>query len=111
MASTADLLALARAGFSREEIAAILGAAPAQEQSTPPQQDPEPAPEPKKEPEPEKKKPEPAASQPDLLAQLLSKFDGLQSAIQANAVMSTKQPEPETADQILAAIIRPPRKE
>ena len=109
MASTADLLALARAGFSREEIAAILGAAPAQEQSTQPQQDPEPAPEPKK--EPEQKKPEPAASQPDLLAQLLSKFDGLQSAIQANAVMSTKQPEPETADQILAAIIRPPRKE
>lgn len=107
MATTSDVLALAKAGFTREEIAAILGSKPEPEQTSS-QPEPEQKPEPKPEPE---KKPEPATSQPDLLAQLLSKFDGLQSAIQANAVMSSKQPEPETADQILASIIRPPKKE
>ena len=97
MATTSDVLALAKAGFTRDEIAAILGSAP----------DPAPAPAPAPDPAPA---PAPAASQPDLLAQLLSKVDGLTGALQANAVMTSKQPQPETADQILASIIRPPQK-
>ena len=35
----------------------------------------------------------------------------LTGAIQANAIMQSKQPQPETADDVIASIIRPPRKE
>lgn len=103
MATTGDVLALAKAGFTRDEIAAILGSAP--DPAPAPASDPAPAPAPAPDPAPA-----PTASQPDLLAQLLSKVDGLTGALQANAVMTSKQPQPETADQILASIIRPPQK-
>ena len=105
MATTGDVLALAKAGFSRDEIASILGSAP--DPAPAPAPDPAPVPAPAPDPAPA---PAPAASQPDLLAQLLSRVDSLTGALQANAVMTSKQPQPETADQILASIIRPPQK-
>lgn len=101
-----DVLDLARAGYNREEISALLGAAP---------QDPDPQPEPKKpDPAPEPKKPDPAPApqpaQPDMAA-LAAKMEELTKTIQASNVIQSRQPAPETVDDILAAIIRPPRKE
>lgn len=96
-----DVLDLARAGYNREEISALLGAAP---------KDPDPEPEKKPEPQPEPQ-PDPApAPQPDMAA-LVARMDELTRTIQATNVLQSRQPAPETADDILAAIIRPPRKE
>lgn len=92
-----DVLDLARAGYNREEIAALLGAAP---QDPDPQPAPDPAPEPLNQPDP----------QPDMAA-LVARMDELTKTIQATNVLQSRQPAPETADDILAAIIRPPRKE
>ena len=82
-----DVLDLARAGYNREEIAALLGAAP---------QDPKPQ--------------DPKPAQPDMAA-LVARMEELTKTIQATNVLQSRQPAPETVDDILASIIRPPRKE
>ena len=91
-----DVLDLARAGYNREEISALLGAAP---------QDPAPKPQ---DPAPKPQDPQPA--QPDMAA-LVARMKELTKTIQASNVLQSRQPAPETVDDILAAIIRPPRKE
>ena len=87
-----DVLDLARAGYNREEIAALLGAAP---------QDPKP-----QDPKPQDLQP----AQPDMAA-LVARMEELTKTIQATNVLQSRQPAPETVDDILASIIRPPRKE
>ena len=77
-----EIIALAKAGFSAQQIAA-LAAAPA------------PAP----------------AGQPDAITQLLTQMGALTQAVQSSALLTTQQPKEETADDILAAIIAPPKKE
>lgn len=102
MVTTSDILTLARAGFSRAEIAELLKdeqPAPAPE----PQPEPEPAPQPEPQPQP--------SPAPDMLGQILSRFDQMQKEMQDLAIKNSQQPKQETADDILAAIIRPPRKE
>lgn len=107
-----DVLDLARAGYNREEISALLGAAPQdpKPQDTKPQ---DPAPKPQ-DPKPQDPAPKPQDPQtaplPDMAA-LVARMDELTKTIQATNVLQSRQPAPETVDDILAAIIRPPRKE
>lgn len=106
MSTASDILTLARAGFSRAEIAELLK----DEQLAPaPEPQPEPAPQPEPQPTPA---PAPApAPAPDMLGQILGKFDEMSRSMQELAIKTSQQPKQETADDILAAIIRPPRKE
>ena len=86
-----NVLALARAGYSRDEISALLAAQPAPE--------PAPAPAPA---------PDPAPAQPDGIQQRL---DQVLEELRAAAIRQTVQPHQETPDEILAQIIRPKRRE
>ena len=82
--NTSDILTLAKAGFTANQIAALASAIAA----------PEPKPEPKPEPDP--------------VQEVLAKLGVLTDAIHANGVLNGTQPKRETADDILAAIIAPP---
>lgn len=75
----------------------------------------QPAPEPEPEPEP---KPEPAP-EPGItmegiqaaMAEMVEKMgDQLKTSLQASNITGSRQPEPATAEQILAKIINPPNK-
>ncbi len=90
-----DILTLARAGFSAEQIAALSTIQPA----LAPAPDPVPAPAPD---------PVPAPA-PSSVDALLAKLGVLTDTIQANGINGSNQPKQETADDILAAIIAPPR--
>ena len=45
------------------------------------------------------------------MAALVARMEDLTKTIQATNVLQSRQPAPETVDDILASIIRPPRKE
>lgn len=105
-----DVLTLVKAGFSREEIAVMAASAePAPAPEPTPAPAPAPAPEPAPAPAPEPA-PQPEA-RPDMLAQILERFDTMTQALQASAIRGTQQPPKQTTDDILAEIIRPARKE
>ena len=74
-----DVLTLARAGFTAQQISALAQMQPVQQQMQP---------------------------VGDPFVQQLAK---LTQAIQANGILSTQQPNPETADEVLASIINPPK--
>lgn len=88
-----DILTLAKAGFSAAQIAALNAV----------QKAPEPVKEPEKAPE---KTPDDAA-----LNKLMEELTGIKADIKASNLAGASQPEPETADSILAAIINPPVKD
>lgn len=94
-----DIVALAKAGYTEAQISklAALEANPA------PKPAPEPAQEPKTPPTPEPK--------PDPMEAMLTQLSQLTAAIQANGILGSTQPKQPTADDILASIIAPPRKE
>ena len=95
-----DILTLAKAGYTAEQISAL--AAAEQEQEQPEQKQPE-----QKQPEqkqPEQKPPEQKQEQPDILAELRE----IKSAILAGAYMGAQQPAAQDAEAALAAIINPP---
>lgn len=117
-----DILVLAKAGFTAEQIAALnsVGTAPA----------PAPAPAPAAPTQPAAPAPAPAAPAPAAPAQpapvqmpptaaphtvddVLAAISGLTSTIQTANLMSAQMPpEPQnTAETILASIINPPKKE
>ena len=102
-----EIMSLVKAGFTKQEILQLAGHAPAEPAPAP---DPDPAPAPAPEPAPAPS-PAPAQPAPDMLGQILGKFDEMSRAMQDLAIKNSQQPKPETADDILAAIIRPPRKE
>ena len=100
-----DVLALVKAGFSREEITTMLqpntATAPA------PVQEPEPAPQPAPQPVPQQAQ-EPA--QPTM-SDIMNGIARLTSAVQANAIAQSVMPgntqNAPTAEDMLAEIIRP----
>ena len=53
---------------------------------------------------------EPAPQQYDMLGTILDKLDKAAQQMQELAIKQSQQPPKETADDILAAIIRPPKK-
>lgn len=98
-----NVLALARAGYSRDEISALLTAQPASESAPAPVPAPDPEPQPAPAPQPD-----PAPAQPDGIQQRL---DQVLEELRAAAIRQTVQPHQETPDEILAQIIRPKRRE
>lgn len=95
-----DILTLARAGFTADQIAALASInAPA------PQPAPAPAPAPAQQPAPA------PAPQPDHVAEILTKLGVLTDAIQSNGILGSNQPPAQTPDDILATIIAPSKKE
>lgn len=88
-----DVLALVRAGFTKEEIAKMYTAEPKQKEAEKPEQKPT------EQPEQKEVKPEPSA--------LEQKMDKLLDAIANSNFLGAKQPKPETVDDIIANIINP----
>ena len=78
-----EIIALATAGYTAEQIAVIAKAAKEQ-----PAQQP--------------------AQQPDGYADLMGKLDALTTQIQQSAILNSAQPREESVDDILANIIDPP---
>ena len=92
-----QLMKLLDAGFAKAEIMELNGTpAPA------PQPEPEPSPQPEPEPQPE-----PAPAPQNDQAAILAKLEELYQTIIQSNINNSKQPEAESVDDILAAIIRP----
>lgn len=108
MFNNEDILTLAKAGFTAQQIAAlnIVGTAPA---PTPapaaPAPEPTPAPEPIPAPEPT-----PAPAQGATIDDVLKSVEGLSKSFQNGYLLGAQQPQPLTAEDILANIINPPTK-
>ena len=110
-----DILTLAKAGFTSDQIAALASVSktqqaapattPAPAPATAAEQTPAPAP---AAAPPAAPAPTPAA-QPDQTAEILRKLGVLTDAIQSSAILQSNQPQQQSADDILAEIIRPPQ--
>lgn len=99
-----DIILLVKAGYTRDQIAAMQ--APAQ---TAPAPTPEPAPAPAPTPaEPEPPKPQGIE---DLSQMLAAEFAKLNDAIVKANLQQAQQPPQESVDDILASIINPPQKQ
>ena len=95
-----EILTLARAGFTATQIAALNSVNTAK---------PEPAkPEPAK---PEPTKPAPAQPADPAMTKLLEELTGIKSSIQNNNISNSNMPKEQSADEILASIINPPKEE
>lgn len=91
-----DIVALAKAGYTAEQISqlATAGSAPVnQEEAAQPPAEPAPP------------------AKPNPMEAMLAQLSQLTAAIQANGILGSSQPKQPTADDILASIIAPPRKE
>ena len=117
-----EIIALAQAGFNAQQIAAMAAApapAPAPAAAPAPAPAAAPAPAPAAAPAPAPAAAPAAAPAPApaadpvaaMLSQLGVQMTNLTSAIQSSNLLSAQQPQPQTADDILAAIIAPPKKE
>lgn len=99
MAFTAkDILTLSRAGYNSAQIAEIARAA---EMEIPETEKPAPDPAPAA-------PAAPAQVAPDNSGDILAKLTELTSAVQLGNMMRDQQPPKETAEDIIASIIRPP---
>ena len=96
-----DILTLAKAGFSATQIAAINAAFNSGTTHADHTHAPAPTPAPAPAPTPA----------PDPNAEILRQLGVISGQISAAAINQTQQPKPQTADDILAEIIAPPKKE
>ena len=103
--SNEDILTLAKAGFTAQQIAAlnIVEKAPAPAPAPEPEPAPAPAPEPEPVPAPA---PDPAPA--STMDEILKSVQGLTQTFQNGFIMGAQQPKPVTAEEILANIINPP---
>lgn len=99
------LATLASAGFTKNDIAALARASQPAQKDQGPQFPVQPAPV----PAPTQPTPAPAPAQPDF-NKLLEELTGIKAALQGNNLANAQMPggQPETTDDILAAIINPP---
>ena len=97
-----EILTLAKAGFTAQQIAALnmVGTAPA----------PEPAPAPVATPAPEPAPAPVATPQGATADDILKAISGLSAQVTTGLIQTTPQPTPATAESILAEIINPPQK-
>lgn len=106
-----DIIALARAGFTAQQIAQMAQAepAPVQQEPAPVQQEQTPA------PTPVVKQPEPAPAMvqqtPDQLSAILAEMQTLKQTMQAQNRQNAEliPPTPQSAQDILSSIIAPPK--
>ena len=98
-----DIILLVKAGYTRDQIAAMQAPAPV----------PEPAPTPAPAPAPAPAEPEPPKPQgiEDLSQMLAAEFAKLNDAIVKANLQQAQQPPQESVDDILASIINPPQKQ
>lgn len=107
-----DIIALARAGFTAQQIAQMSQAeqVPQEPAPAPVQQEPAPAPV----PQVEQQEPAPAIVQqtPDQLSAILAEMQTLKQTMQAQNRQSAEliPPTPQSAQDILSSIIAPPKK-
>ena len=106
-----DILVLAKAGFTADQIAALnaVGNTPAPEATAPAPEAPAPAPE-APAPAPEAPAPE-APKQGATIDDVLSAISGLTKTFQNGNLLMSQQPTPPSAEDILAEIINPPTKQ
>ena len=107
-----DILTLAKAGYTAEQISALAAAEQTQPQE--PEQQPEQEQKPKQKPrqpkqkqkqeQPQEPEQQPEQEQPDILAELRE----IKTAILKGAYMGAQQPAAQDAEAALAAIINPP---
>lgn len=106
-----DVLKLVNAGFTKDEIIALVGPTaqdpkpePAQAPATAPEPEPAPAPEPAPQPAP-------SPEQADAIAALTQQVANLTALVQKSNMLRMEQPEikPESAEDLLADIIYPTR--
>lgn len=109
-----DIILLVKAGYTRDQIAAMQAQAPTPAPTPAPAPAPTPAPAqaPAPAPEPE---PAPAPTKPqgieDLSQMLAAEFAKLNDAIVKANLQQAQQPPQESVDDILASIINPPQKQ
>ena len=103
-----DILTLAKAGYTAEQISALAAAEQTQPQEQPQEQEQKPK---QKQPKqkqpkqkPEQEQPQEQEQQPDIFAELRE----IKSAILKGAYMGAQQPAAQDAEAALAAIINPP---
>ena len=110
-----DIILLVKAGYTRDQIAAMQAPAPTPAQTPTPAPAPAPAsaPEPAPEPTPAPAEPEPPKPQgiEDLSQMLAAEFAKLNDAIVKANLQQAQQPPQESVDDILASIINPPQKQ
>ena len=103
-----DILTLAKAGYTAEQISALAAA----EQTQPQEQEQEQEQKPKQKPKQPKQKQKPEQEQPQEQEQeqpdILAELREIKSAILKGAFMGAQQPEAQDAEAALAAIINPP---
>lgn len=104
-----DIILLVKAGYTRDQIAAMQAPAPAPAQTPAPAPEPTPAPTPAPAPaDPEPPKPQGIE---DLSQMLAAEFAKLNDAIVKANLQQAQQPPQESVDDILASIINPPQKQ
>ena len=110
-----DIILLVKAGYTRDQIAAMQAPAPtpAPAPAPTPAPAPEPTPAPALEPTPAPAEPEPPKPQglEDLSQMLAAEFAKLNDAIVKANLQQAQQPPQESVDDILASIINPPQKQ
>ena len=93
--SVENIIALAKAGYTAEQIEAMDGAQP------------EPQPEPQTEPQPEAQ----TEPQPDGMSRtaekILEELAGMRKAFEASNISNTSQPKNQDVNEVLASIIAP----
>lgn len=109
-----DIVLLVKAGYTRDQIAAMQAPAPAPASAPTPAPAPEPTPAPTPVPEPAPAPapaPTPAVQGIDDLSKMLAtEFAKLNDAIVKANLQQAQQPPQESVDDILASIINPPQK-
>ena len=100
-----EILALSMSGYNSQQIAVIAAEMAAQPADPSPDPAADPAPEPAADPAPAPAA-DPAMPQLD---GLMAKLDALTNQLQQQAILASQQPATQTADDILASIINPPK--
>ena len=108
-----DIILLVKAGYTRDQIAAMQAPAPTPAPAPAPAPTPAPAPAPAPTPAPAPAEPEPPKPQgiEDLSQMLAAEFAKLNDAIVKANLQQAQQPPQESVDDILASIINPPQKQ
>lgn len=106
-----DIILLVKAGYTRDQIAAMQ--APAEPPAPPAPADPPAPPKPADPPAPKPAEPAPPKPQgiDDLSKMLAAEFAKLNDAIVKANLQQAQQPPQESVDDILASIINPPQKQ
>ena len=105
-----DIILLVKAGYTRDQIAAMQAPPAPAEPPVPPAEPPVPPAEPPAPPAPAPAEPPKPQGLEDLSQMLAAEFAKLNEAIVKSNLQQAQQPPQESVDDILASIINPPQK-